>query len=187
VFLERNDGVVHYFDVGRTWAERERGRAKVAWPGLFEKPTACLRRLAPGRGRNKGVGTIRDNAVAWIYYCEIAIPFIALAGRADSLRRTSRLAGGAKGVRVQALVDHRAGQGFCGGESRAHARWRVSPLTARGSFGDPSVPLLVLLAWFPVALARMCGRTPIARACPRGTSFRVRWLFRARGLSWASE
>lgn len=155
VFLQVNGGVVSYFEQASAWAERDRGRAPVVWPGLLDEPMQ-----PPEDGSRRGtvgraVAAVRANAVAWAYYGEIALPVLALlvlaawplAGRPRWPHARAKLVTTA----VLALL--------------LDAAFLRSPLEAR--LADPSVPLCVLIAWLVAVAVRACihgGHLPVEGA-----------------------
>jgi hypothetical protein len=111
----------------------------------------------------RAVATVRDNAVAWTFYAEIALPLLALvllASSRDGLRRDwPRARVKLTVVAVLALV--------------LDAGFLRRPLEAR--LADPSVPLAVLVAWLVLA---------VPRAAATGAWFKprvlpYRWVVRA--------
>ena len=143
LFVQLNGGVTAYVRQAAAWAERDRGRAPVEWPGLLDNPDGVSAAASEGTGPGRYVAIVRDNAVAWAYYLEIALPVVALGLLAlsrDAFRPGWPLAGARLGtVAILALV--------------LDAGFLRSPLEAR--LADPSVPLAILVAWLPVALVRL--------------------------------
>jgi hypothetical protein len=142
IFIQRNGGVDLYFRQASAWAERDRDRAPVLWPGLFDNPDGVSAAAEAG-GAGGAVAVVRDNWVAWTYYAEIALPlvalFVLLASR-DAFRPHWPRARAKIGmVVVLALV--------------LDAGFLRSPLEAR--LADPSVPLAVLFAWLLLAIPRL--------------------------------
>ena len=142
IFIQRNGGVDLYFRQASAWAERDRDRAPVLWPGLFDNPDGVSAAAEAG-GAGGVVAVVRDNWVAWTYYAEIALPlvalFVLLASR-DAFRPHWPRARAKIGmVVVLALV--------------LDAGFLRSPLAAR--LADPSVPLAVLFAWLLLAIPRL--------------------------------
>ena len=142
IFIQRNGGVDLYFRQASAWAERDRDRAPVLWPGLFDNPDGVSAAAEAG-GAGGVVAVVRDNWVAWTYYAEIALPlvalFVLLASR-DAFRPHWPRARAKIGmVVVLALV--------------LDAGFLRSPLEAR--LADPSVPLAVLFAWLLLAIPRL--------------------------------
>ncbi len=143
LFVERNGGLLSYFRQASAWAERDRARAPVVWPGLFESPDGVSEAAARSSGPTRAVGVVRDNMVAWTYYVELFLPFLALFVLAVSRdgfrpswpRARTKLAM----VAVLAIV--------------LDAGFLRSPLAAR--LADPSVPLAILIAWLPLPLLRL--------------------------------
>jgi hypothetical protein len=143
VFIQMNGGVGSYLRQASAWAARDRDRAPVIWPGLFDFPDGRSAQAETGNLLIRPFAVVRDNAVAWWYYAEIALPILALAVMAVS-RHACRPGWDRAGpkiavVAVLALI--------------LDAGFLRSPLAAR--LADPSVPLVVLLAWLCAALPRM--------------------------------
>jgi hypothetical protein len=142
-FIQVNGGVVSYFRQASAWAERDRDRAPVVWPGLGDNPDGVSDAARQGSGLTKVVATIRDNSVAWLFYLEIVLPLVALALLAVSPSafrpRWPRARVKLLSVAVLAVV---LDVGFL-----------RSPLGAR--LADPSVPLVILIAWLMVAVPRL--------------------------------
>ena len=135
-FISLNGGLGLYFRTALAWAERDRDRAEVVWPGLFDNPEGASEAAASG----DPIAVIKDNWVAWAYYGELALPFVAmlvLACSPTAFRPAWPDAVAKIGtVAVLGLV---LNAGFLRG-----------PLEAR--LADPSVPHAVLLAWLLTAL-----------------------------------
>ena len=149
-FIQRNGGVRSYFEQASAWAERDRDRAPVVWPGLFDNPEACPTPPGPRRGVSKAVEVVRDNMTAWIYYVEsLALPFFALfvlwtssdGGRPGWPHAKAKLAT----VAMLAVM--------------LNADFLRSPLDAR--LADPAVPHAILLG-----LAGGGGAPDAASAAP---------------------
>ena len=147
VFIQINGGVVSYFRQASAWAERDRAREPVVWPGLFDNPDG----VSDAAKEGSLVAVVRDNGAAWMYYTEILLPFFALfvlAASRDGFRpewphAREKLAM----VAVLAIV--------------LDAGFLRSPLEAR--LADPSVPLVILLGWLLVAIPRMMRNTESLR------------------------
>jgi hypothetical protein len=77
-FIEVNGGVVSYFRQASAWAEKDRNRAPVVFPGLFENPDGVSDAAREGGPFTRSVATVRDNIVAWTFYAELALPLLAL-------------------------------------------------------------------------------------------------------------
>ena len=143
VFIEMNGGVVSYFRQASAWAERDRARAEVVWPGLFDNPDGVSADAKDGSGVIRALGTLHDNSVAWLFYAELALPIVALlvvavsrdGFRPDWPQARVKIAT----VAVLALI--------------LDAGFLRSPLGAR--LADPSVAHAILLAWLAVALAAL--------------------------------
>jgi len=142
-FIERNGGVVTYFEQAAAWAERDRGRAPVVFPGLFDNPDGVSKATEAAAGVDRVVGVLRDNFEAWIFYTEIALPlfaiFVALAS-SDGWRP------GWPHARAKIVTVAVLGLVLDGYFLR-------SPLEAR--LADPSIPLAILAAWLLVAVPRL--------------------------------
>lgn len=140
LFIEGHGGLGLYFRQASAWAERDRDRAPVVWPGLFDNPDGVSDAARTGGAITRTIATIRDNRVAWIYYIEIALPLLALtllAVSRDGFRPMWPRAR-AKLVMVAALA------------IVLDAGFLRSPLEAR--LADPSVPIVILIAWLLVAI-----------------------------------
>ena len=143
LFIQRNGGIGTYFQQASAWAARDRDRAPVVWPGLFDNPDGVSEATEKAFGIAKVVAAVRDNRVAWTYYTEIALPFFALfvlwassdGGRPGWPRARAKL--GMVAILAIMLV----------------AFFLRSPLEAR--LADPSVPLAILVAWLIVAVPRL--------------------------------
>ena len=143
LFIQMHGGVVSYFTQASAWAERDRERAPVRWPGLFENPDGVSDAARSSSSTTRAVATIRDNAVAWTFYVEVALPLLALALLAVSRDafRPSWPHALAK-IAVVAILGAVLDAGFL-----------RSPLEAR--LADPSVPLAILVAWLCTAGASL--------------------------------
>ena len=158
LFIQSNGGVASYFRQASAWAERDRDRAPVVWPGLVENPDGVSEATERASGVAKSVGIVRDNWAAWTYYTEIALPFFALlvlwasgdGGRPGWPHAREKLAT----VAVLAII--------------LVAFFLRSPLEAR--LADPSVPLAILVTWLLVAVPRMlvsrAALSPVAQGWP---------------------
>jgi hypothetical protein len=139
VFIQINGGVVSYFRQASAWAERDRAREPVVWPGLFDNPDGESDEAKAG----SRVAKVRDNGAAWVYYTEILLPFLALfvlAASRDGFR--SGWPHAREKLAMVAVLGAALDAGFL-----------RSPLEAR--LADPSVPLVILVAWLMAALPRM--------------------------------
>lgn len=158
VFIQINGGVVSYFRQASAWAERDRAREPVVWPGLFDNPDGESDEAKAGSLAAK----VRDNGAAWVYYTEILLPFFALfvlAASRDGFRPEWPHA--REKLAMVAVLGAALDAGFL-----------RSPLEAR--LADPSVPLVILIAWLMVALPRMFLRD----ASLRPSWLPVRWPIR---------
>ena len=142
-FIEFNGGVISYFSQASDWAARDRERAPVVFPGLFDNPEGVSDAAREGGPLTRAMATVRDNLVAWMFYAEIALPLLALAliwGSRAACRPTWPHAR-AKLTMVAILA------------LALDAFFLRSPLAAR--LADPSVPLAILVAWLCVALPQV--------------------------------
>ena len=143
-FIEFNGGVVSYFRQASAWAEQDRNRAPVVFPGLFDNPDGVSDAareggpLTPRRGdrarQPRGLDVLRRDRAA------------AARARPDLGRRAAACRPAWPHARakltmvaVLALV--------------LDACFLRSPLAAR--LADPSVPLAILVAWLCVALPQV--------------------------------
>ena len=140
LFIQWNGGAGLVFPSGvGVGGARDRDRAPVVWPGLFDNPDGVSEHAEAG----SLVAAVRDNGVAWMYYIEILLPFFALfvlAASRDGFRpewphARAKLA-------MVAVLGAVLDAGFL-----------RSPLEAR--LADPSVPLVILVAWLLVAVPRI--------------------------------
>jgi hypothetical protein len=158
LFVQGNGGIGTYFQQASAWAARDRDRAPVEWPGLFDNPDGVSEATRQATGIGRAAGVVRDNWVAWTYYTEIALPFFALfvlwassdGGRPGWPQARAKLAM----VALLAIL--------------LVAFFLRSPLEAR--LADPSVPLAILLTWLIVAVPRLLvsrdALSPSAQARP---------------------
>ncbi len=140
VFIELNGGLEMYFRDAFAWAARDRARAPVVWPGLFEETA----------GNTAAI--VRDNFVAWMYYLELGLPVFALGVLA--LSRDGFRPDWSRAVPKLACV---AALGVV-----LNAGFLRHPLEAR--LADPSVPHAILLAWLIAAAFRALASIRSARA-----------------------
>jgi hypothetical protein len=170
LFVQQHGGVVSYMQQAAAWAERDRDRAPVEWPGLFDDPEGRSEEAENGGAVARTVATVRDNRVAWLFYLEIALPFFALAVLAVSRDafRPSWPHALPKLVSVAAL-------GII-----LDAGFLRSPLEAR--LADPSVPLAILLAWLVVAVPRLVVNRNSWRDAMRRVLVPARAAFAVGGL-----
>jgi hypothetical protein len=167
IFIERNGGLASYLQQAAAWAERDRDRAPVVWPGLLDNPDGVSDEAKEGGLVARAVASVRDNGVAWVYYTEIALPLLALfvlAASRDGFRPSWPQAR-AKLVMVAVLA------------LALDADFLRSPLAAR--LADPSVPLAILVAWLLVALPHL-ALSPKSLA---PWAARAAWLARGPGLA----
>ena len=146
-FISANGGVGLYFRTALAWAERDRDRAEVVWPGLFDNPDGVSDEAAGG----SPVAVIKDNFVAWTYYGELALPAAALIVLvlSPTAFRPSWPNAVAK-VGTVVVLGAILNVGFL-----------RAPLEAR--LADPSVPHAVLLAWLLTALYGLLFRPDLLR------------------------
>jgi len=143
VFIQLNGGLRTYIQQASAWAEEERARTPIQWPGLFDNPDGVSEEAKEGPPLRRAVASVRDNGIAWFYYLEIALPIFALAVLAIS--RDAFRPGWPHAVPKIAIV---ALLGLI-----LDAGFLRSPLEAR--LADPSVPHAILIAWLAAALPRM--------------------------------
>ena len=158
IFIQMNGGLVSYFRQASAWAERDRAREPIVWPGLFDNPDGESDEAKAG----SLVAKVRDNGAAWVYYTEILLPFFALfilAASRDGFRPEWPHA--REKLAMVAVLGAVLDAGFL-----------RSPLEAR--LADPSVPLVILIAWMLVALSRMWLRD----ASLRPSWLPLRWPLR---------
>ena len=139
LFIQVNGGLVSYFRQASAWAERDRAREPIVWPGLFENPDGESDEAKAG----SLVAKVRDNSEAWVYYTEILLPFFALlvlAVSRDGFRPEWPHA--REKLAMVAVLGAALDAGFL-----------RSPLEAR--LADPSVPLVILAAWLLGTLPRL--------------------------------
>ena len=143
LFIERNGGLAFYFRQASAWAERDRDRAPVVFPGLFDNPDGVSDQAKQGMGPGRLAAVVRDNFVAWTYYGEIALPvaalFVVVISRDGFRPAWPRARAKLAMVAVLALV--------------LDAGFLRSPLAAR--LADPSVPIAILVCWLIVALPQL--------------------------------
>jgi hypothetical protein len=146
VFIQANGGLLTYLRTAATWAQRDRDRAEVEFPGLFENPDG-VSALAPTASlAERAVATVQDNSTAFLFYAELALPLLALSVWWAGVRAyRPSWSNAAPKVLVVAALAIVLNVGFL-----------RSPLAAR--LADPSVPHAVLLAWLPVALFGLAFR-----------------------------
>jgi hypothetical protein len=151
-FLELNGGAVNYFRTAATWAERDRDRAEVVWPGLFENPDGVSPDAETGGPLTRRLATVRDNWAAWGYYAELALPlagFVLLLLSPHAFRPDWPNAPAKIGMVVALGLMLNAG-------------FLRHPLEAR--LADPSVPHAILAAWLVTALVSLLWRPDLLRA-----------------------
>jgi hypothetical protein len=145
-FIQINGGIASYLQQASAWAERDRDRAPVVWPGVFDNPDGVSEAARDSSGLPRAIAVLRDNGTAWLFYLELILPFVALAVLAlspDGFRPDWQNA--AAKIAVVAVLAIVLDAGFL-----------RSPLEAR--LADPSVPLVILLAWLWAAAARLVWR-----------------------------
>lgn len=146
LFTESNGGVVRHFSDALEWSARERERTEIVWPGLVDYPDGISPEAQTASVLVRPIWAIRDNATAWWYYLELALPLFALViiglsadgFRPDWPRARIKLAI----VAVLAVV--------------LNAGFLRSPLNAR--LADPSVPHVLLIAWLMAVVPAMFWR-----------------------------
>ncbi len=140
LFIQVNGGLGRYLRDASTWAAKDRHRAPVVWPGLFDNPEGVSEALGVGAGVGHAVAVVRNNIVAWLYYLELVLPFLVLA--LISVSRDAFRPGWPRtvpkmiAVAILAIV--------------LNVGFLRSPLGAR--LADPTVPHAVLIAWLGAAM-----------------------------------
>jgi hypothetical protein len=163
VFIQVNGGLRMYFRDAFAWAERDRGRAPLVWPSVFEETPEATVDAASAPLPVRAVESVRANFAAWMFYVELAVPAIALVVlavsrdgfRGDWPHAIPKLTC----VAILGLV--------------LNAGFLRHPLGAR--LADPSVPHTILLAWLLAALAKML----VSRSSLREGLQSWAWLVRA--------
>ncbi|MGH9346424.1 MAG: hypothetical protein ACRD26_04065 [Vicinamibacterales bacterium] len=143
LFIQFNGGLPQYFRDASAWAARDRVRAPVVWPGLFEETGEAMEGARAGTAPERAVAVVRDNFVAWMFYVELALPVLALLVLAVS--RDGFRPGWPRAAPKIATVAVLAGV--------LNAGFLRSPLGAR--LADPFVPHTILIAWLMAALVRL--------------------------------
>jgi hypothetical protein len=141
-FIEMNGGVGAYISQASAWAARDRDRAPVVWPGLFDNPDEVTVSADDGVVW-RAVASVRDNEVAWLYYFELVLPCAAAV-----VLLLARHAARPEWTRAPAKILVVAVLGIV-----LNAGFLRSPLSAR--LADPSVPHAILIAWLLVAVPRL--------------------------------
>jgi len=152
IFIQVYGGVDSYMEQAMSWAARERERTPIVWPGLFDYPDGMSDAAREGEPLARTVAVLRDNAEAWWYYVEIALPAFALGVLA--LARDAGRPGWGPATAKIAVV---AALGLI-----LDAGFLRSPLSAR--LADPSVPFAILIAWLLAVLLRLAWRRDAWRA-----------------------
>ncbi|MGE3401296.1 MAG: hypothetical protein AB7K63_01835 [Vicinamibacterales bacterium] len=152
VFIQLNGGLVPYFRSASAWAERDRGRAEVVWPGPLDNPEGVSEAATQGPWLQRARATYHDNRVAWLYYTMLALPAVAAAALAAS-RDAFRPGWPHAGAKVAVVIV----LGLV-----LNAGFFRHPLEAR--LADPSVPHAVLIAWLGAGLVRAWVRREALRA-----------------------
>lgn len=146
LFIQVNGGFGQYMRQASAWAARDRGRAPVVFPGLFDYPDGATETEAARTPPGRAIASVRDNHIAWLFYAELALPLVALlvlALSSDGFR--------ASWPRAPAKIAIVAVLGIV-----LNAGFLRSPLAAR--LADPSVPHALLLAWLGAALISVLRR-----------------------------
>jgi hypothetical protein len=166
VFLQLNGGAISYFKSAAAWADRDRERAPVVWPGLLDNPDGVSEPAKTGALLTRGRAIAHDNRVAWLFYTMVALPFVSLIALA-----MSKNAFRPDWPRAAAKILLVAGLGVV-----LDVGFFRSPLEAR--LADPSVPHAILVAWLGAGLMRAWQSAELLRPTFR----HVAWLPRL-GLS----
>src|SRR6185503_7074545 len=151
VFIEMNGGLAFYFRVAAAWAERDRDRAEVVWPGLFDNPDGVSEAARTHGGVTRAAAVVQDNWVAWLFYGELALPIVCIL-----IALSSPTAFRPGWPNAPAKVGSVAALGIV-----LDAGFLRAPLAAR--LADPSVPHAILLAWLPVAVGALLWRADLLR------------------------
>jgi hypothetical protein len=141
VFIQLNGGLGAYSRDALAWAARDRERAPIVWPGMFDE-SAAAEAPAAASPPARAVALVRVNFVAWMFYLELALPILSLivlglsrdGFRPDWPRAIPKLTS----VAVLGVV--------------LNAGFLRHPLEAR--LADPSVPHAILLAWLTATMFR---------------------------------
>jgi len=155
VFIEMNGGLAFYFRVAAAWAERDRDRAEVVWPGLFDNPDGVSEAARTHGGVTRAAAVVQDNWVAWLFYGELALPIVCIL-----MALSSPTAFRPGWPNAPAKVGSVAVLGLV-----LNAGFLRAPLAAR--LADPSVPHAILLAWLPVAVGALLWRADLLRVALR--------------------
>lgn len=140
LFIQVNGGLVSYFDQASAWADRDRDRAPVVWPDLFDNPDGVSDQAQRGEPFWRAVAVVRDNFEAWAYYAEILLP--VFAGLVLLLTKDAARPGWPE---ARAKIGTIAALALV-----LDAGFLRSPLEAR--LADPSVPLAILVSWLLLAV-----------------------------------
>lgn len=151
IFVQMNGGIGEYISQASAWAARDRDRAPVIWPGLFDNPDGISEAARSGSGLTRAVAVVRDNEIAWLYYLELVLPFVAL-----SILGMTHAGGRSRWPHASAKIGTAILLGIV-----LDAGFLRSPLAAR--LADPSVPLAILIAW----LAAVAPLLMVSRAAWR--------------------
>jgi hypothetical protein len=162
LFIEWNGGIRTYMSQASAWAERDRERAPVVWPTLFDNPNGVSDAARTGGPITRAIAVVQDNRTAYLYYLELALPLFALSLLAvsrDGFRPAWPRA--REKLVVVAVLAAILDAGFL-----------RSPLDAR--LADPSVPIVLLVAWVCVALPNIVRGTQSLRE----SAHRAAWAIR---------
>lgn len=142
LFIQLNGGLGRYFQDASAWAARDRERAPLVWPGLFESPAEDIGAETSEKPLARAVATVRDNFPAWMFYVELALPLVAvvvLASSRDGFR--------ASWPRAVPKLTAVAALGIL-----LNAGFLRHPL--EGRVADPFVPHAIILAWLMATVGR---------------------------------
>ena len=123
VFIQQNGGVVTYFQTAAAWAQQDRGRAPVVWPGLFDNPDGVSPEAQAGSLVRRTVATVQDNSVAWLFYGRAGVA-------APGVRVLEPVA-----TRIPSVVAERLAEGGCRCRARPDVERRLPPVPAGGASG----------------------------------------------------
>jgi hypothetical protein len=146
LFIQTHGGVGAYFRIASAWAARDRARAPLVFPGLFDNPDGVSDAAQTGGAVGRAIATVADNGVAWMFYAELALPLVVL-GVLLLIGRQWRpqWPHGRLKIAMVAVLGLALDAGFL-----------RSPLEAR--LADPSVAHALLLAWLCAVAAAVLWR-----------------------------
>ena len=173
MFIQANGGLVSYFRQASAWAERDRAREPMVWPGLFDNPDGVSDAAKAG----SVVAAVRDNGDG-----------------VDVLPRDRCC----RSWRCSCWPSRATDSGLNGRTpGRSWPWWRCWPLALDAGFlrsplearlADPSVPIVILIAWLLVAAFRLLrsDESLVRRASPVPMAAASRDVGRCRSRSRSS-